>query len=96
MYLADFRRNAPPSLIVQGTERPVCCQRTAPYLVRNDNVAEPDEVLEILISRGIASAAIPVDFVIQRVNVTIIDDDSEWVRETVDQFLKELHLGYTV
>ena len=77
LYLADYRRNAPPSFIFQGTDRPACCLTNAPYLVRDDNVAEPDEVLEISIARGVASTAIPVNFVIQRVNVTIIDDDSE-------------------
>ena len=48
-----------------------------PYFVRNDNVAEPDELLTISIARGVTSASIPVDFMIQAVNVTIIDDDSK-------------------
>ena len=51
------------------------------YLVRDDNIAEPDEVFTISIARSITSAAIPVDFVVQQVNVTIIDNDSEWMDE---------------
>ena len=43
----------------------------------NDNVAEPDEILTISIARGVASASIPVNFAVQQVNITIIDDDGE-------------------
>ena len=48
-----------------------------PYQVRDDNVAEPNEILTISIARSITSASIPVEFEVQRVNVTIIDNDSE-------------------
>ena len=81
LFLADFWRNAAPSVIFQGTERPGCCVQAVPYQVRDDNVAEPDEILTISIARSISSAAIPVRFVVQRVNVTIIDNDSEWMDE---------------
>ena len=81
LFLADFRRNAAPSVIFQGTERPGCCVEPVTYQVRNDNVAEPDEILTISIAWSISSAAIPVQFVVQQVNVTIIDNDSEWVDE---------------
>ena len=50
-----------------------------PYQVLDDKVAEPDEILTISIARAVSSASIPVEFVVQRVNVTIIDSDSEWV-----------------
>ena len=76
LFSADFRRNAAPSVTFQGTEHPGCCEKALPFLVRDDNVAEPDEILAIYI---LTSAAITVDFVMQRVNVTIIDNDSEWV-----------------
>ena len=65
----------------QGTERPGCCVEPVPYLVRDDNVAEPNEILTISIARSITSALIPVEFVVQQVNVTIIDNDSEWMDE---------------
>ena len=81
LFSADFRRNAPAGYVFQGTERPACCERTAAYLVRDDNVAEPDEILTISIARSITNAAIPVRFVVQQVNVTIIDNDSEWMDE---------------
>ena len=81
LFLADFRRNAAPSVIFQGTERPGCCVEPVLYQVRDDNVAEPDEVFTISIARSITSAAIPVEFQVQRVNVTIIDNDSEWMDE---------------
>ena len=55
------------------------------YLVRDDNVAEPDEILTISIARVITSASIPVDFEVQEVNVTIIDNDSEWMDECVSE-----------
>ena len=48
-----------------------------PYQVRDDNVAEPDEILTISIAQAVSSATIPVNFVIQQVNVTIVDDDSK-------------------
>ena len=70
-------RRAPPSLIFQGTERPSCCVEPVLYLVWDDNVAEPDEILAISIARAVSSAAIPVGFEVQRMNVTIIDNDSE-------------------
>ena len=74
-------RRAAPSVIFQGTERPGCCEEPVLYLVRDDNVAEPDEILTISIARSMNSAAIPVQFVVQQVNVTIIDNDSEWIDE---------------
>ena len=77
MFSADFRRNATPSVIFQGTECPGCCVQAVPYLVRDDNVAEPDEILTIFLARLITSAAIPVWFEVQQVNVTIIDNDSK-------------------
>ena len=70
-------RRAAPSVIFQGTERPGCCEQTVPYLVRDDNVAEPNEILTISIALAVYSAPIPVEFEVQRVNVTIIDNDSE-------------------
>ena len=82
LFSADFRRNAAPSVIFQGTERPGCCEEPVPYLVRDDNVAEPDEILTISIAWSITSASIHVEFVlVQRVNVTIIDNDSELIDE---------------
>ena len=75
--LADFKRNATQLLIFQGTDRRDCCMREAPYLITNDNVAEPDEILTISIAQGIASSSIPVDFAVQQVNITLIDDDGE-------------------
>ena len=48
-----------------------------PYQISDDNVAEPDEILTISIARAITSASIPVRFEVQRVNVTIIDNDGE-------------------
>ena len=61
----------------QGTDRPDCCVREAPYLIMNDNVAEPDEILTISIAQRISSSSIPVKFAVQQVNITIIDDDGE-------------------
>ena len=81
LFSADFRRNARASYVFQGIERPGCCERTAAYQVRDDNVAEPDEILTISIARSMNSASIPVRFVVQQVNVTIIDNDSEWIDE---------------
>ena len=43
----------------------------------NDNVAEPDEILTISIARALSSTSIPVNFAVQQVNITIIDDDGE-------------------
>ena len=76
-FLAGFRRNAQPSVVFQGTDRPGCCEKAVPYQISDDNVAEPDEILTISIARAITSASIPVRFEVQRVNVTIIDNDGE-------------------
>ena len=77
MFSAEFRRIASSSVIFQGTERPDCCEESVPYLVRDNNVAEPNEILSISIARAVSSAAIHVEFEVQRVNITIIDNDSK-------------------
>ena len=79
IFSADFQRNASPYFIFQGTKHPGCCEEPVPYQVRDDNVAEPDEILTISIARSITSASIPVEFEVQQVNVMIIDNDSKWV-----------------
>ena len=61
----------------QGVDRPGCCVRTVLYDVTDDNIAEPDEILTLSIVRSLASNQIPVEYVVQRVNVTIVDNDSE-------------------
>ena len=76
IFSADFQWNA-PYFTFQGTKRPGCCEQRVPYQVRDDNVAEPDEILTISIARSITSASIPVEFEVQQVNVTIIDNDSK-------------------
>ena len=53
--------------------------RTVQYGVTDDNIAEPDEILTLSIVRSVASRQIPVNYVVQRVNVTIVDNDSECV-----------------
>ena len=63
----------------QGVDRPGCCLRTVLYDVTDDNIAEPDEILTLSIVRSLASSQIPLSYVVQRVNVTIVDDDSECV-----------------
>ena len=77
MFSADFQRNASSSVIFQGRDRPSCCEEPVPYLVRDDNVAEPNEILTISITRSIYNSSIPVEFEVQRVNITIIDNDSK-------------------
>ena len=52
---------------------------TVLYGVTDDNIAEPDERLTLSIVRSLASNQIPVEYVVQRVNVTIVDNDSECV-----------------
>ena len=54
-----------------------CCNRSVPYLIRDDNIAEPDEILSIKIERSIASANIPVLYRTQTVDVKIVDNDGE-------------------
>ena len=51
--------------------------RTVLYDVTDDNIAEPDEILTLSIVRSLASNQIPVEYVVQRVNVIIVDNDSE-------------------
>ena len=53
--------------------------RTVRYYVIDNNIAEPDEILSLSIVRSLASNQIPVNYVVQRVNVTIVDNDSECV-----------------
>ena len=48
------------------------------YLVREDNVAEPDEIFSINIANAVVNQEIPVTIVIPSVNVTIIDNDGEY------------------
>ena len=50
---------------------------TVQYYVINNNIAEPDEILTLSIVRSLASNQLPVEYAVQRVNVTIVDDDSE-------------------
>ena len=52
---------------------------TVQYYVTDDNIAEPDELLTLSIVRSLASNQIPVEYVVQRVNVTLVDNDSECV-----------------
>ena len=75
-HAADFRRQAPFSFIFQGTDRPKCCEELVPYAVTDDNIAEPDEILTISIS---SSSNITVNFIVQQINVTIIDNDGEYI-----------------
>ena len=51
--------------------------RTVQYDITDDNIAEPDEILSLSIVRSLASNQIPVNYVVRRVNVTIVDNDSE-------------------
>ena len=74
---ADYLRLAPPSVVFQGVERPGCCVRTVLYDITDDNIAEPDEILTLSIVRSLASNQIPVEYVVQSVNVTIVDNDGE-------------------
>ena len=48
-----------------------------PYSVRDDNVAEPDEIFSINIANAIVNQGIPVTIVVPSVNVTIVDNDGE-------------------
>ena len=52
---------------------------TVRYYVIDNNIAEPDEILSLSIVQSLASNQIPVNYVVQRVNVTIVDNDSECV-----------------
>ena len=61
----------------QGVDRPGCCVRTVLYDVTDDNIAEPDEILSLSLVRSLTSRQIPVNYVVQRVNITIVDNDSE-------------------
>ena len=61
----------------QGVDRPGCCVRTVLFGITDDNIAEPDEILALSIVRSLASNQIPLSYVVQRVNVTIVDNDSE-------------------
>ena len=61
----------------QGVDRPGCCVRTVLYDITDDKIAEPDEILTLSIVRSLASSRMPLSYVVQRVNVTIVDDDSE-------------------
>ena len=49
------------------------------YDVEDDNIAEPNEILTISISKASANTDINVNFNISSANVTIIDDDSEYL-----------------
>ena len=62
----------------QGVDRPECCVRTVLYNVTDDNITEPNEMLTLSIVRSLASNQIPVEYVVQRVNVTIVDNNSEY------------------
>ena len=53
--------------------------RTVLYDVTDDNIAEPDEILTLSIVRSLVSNRIPLSYVVQRVNVTIVDNDGECV-----------------
>ena len=59
----------------QGVDRPGCCVRTVLYDITDDNIAEPDEILSLSIVRSLASNRIPLSYVVQRVNVTIVDSE---------------------
>ena len=63
----------------QGVNRSECCVRTVQYDVTDDNIAEPDEILTLSIVQSLASNQIPVEYIVQRVNVIIVDNDSECV-----------------
>ena len=73
----DYISLAPPSVVFQGVDRPGCCERTVQYDITDDNIAEPNEILTLSIVRSVASNQIPVEYIVQRVNVTIVDNDSE-------------------
>ena len=51
--------------------------RTVEYDVTDDDIAELDEILTLSIVRSLASNQIPLSYVVQRVNVTIVDNDGE-------------------
>ena len=53
--------------------------RTVQYGVTDDNIAEPDEILTLSIVRSLASNRISLSYIVQRVNVTIVDNDGECV-----------------
>ena len=53
--------------------------RTVLYDVTDDNIAEPDEILTLSIVRSLASNRISLSYIVQRVNVTIVDNDGECV-----------------
>ena len=72
---ADFRRLAPFSFIFQGTDRPRCCEELVLYAVTDDNIAEPDEIVTLSITSG---SSISVNFIVQIINVTIVDNDGEY------------------
>ena len=61
----------------QGVDRPECCVRTVRYDVTDDDIAEPDEILTLSIVRSLSSNQIPLSYAVQRVNVTIVDNDGE-------------------
>ena len=50
--------------------------RTVLYDVTDDNIVEPNEILSLSIIRSLASNQIPVNYAVQKVNVTIVDNDS--------------------
>ena len=75
----------------QGVDRPRCCERTVLYDIIDDNVAEPDEILTLSIVRSLSSNQIPVNYVVQKVNVTIVDNDSEYVKVGTCLCLREYH-----
>ena len=53
---------------------------TVLYRVKDDNIAEHDEILSLYIVQSLSSNQIPVEYAVQtRVNVTIVDNDSECV-----------------
>ena len=75
----------------QGVDRPGCCERTLLCRVTNDNIAEPDEILTLSIVRSVVSNQLPVNYIVQRVNVTIVDDDSECVNMYTCLSLRDYH-----
>ena len=73
-HAADFRRDAPSSVLFDNS---TSCNQSVQFLVRDDNIAEPNEILTIEISTSVASAHIRTVYAVPRVNVTIIDNDGK-------------------
>ena len=71
-HAADFRLSSAPYVLFDNSS---CCSQPVPYSIRDDSIAEPDEIFTIKISMSLISAHIQTVYAIPSVNVTIIDND---------------------